>query len=180
MAEFLSPEAAALLGEAGRTRSWAKGAFLLREGTPCRHIHGILQGAVRVFQLVDGKDVNLRFYFEEDYATDLKSLRSGQAAGCSIQAMEPTTTTTLDGAALRALYDRSPEIDRWGRRLLESLLIKEQDHANFFKLYSPEDRYAYLLEHEPRILARVSLSRLASYMGITRESLSRIRSRRRS
>ena len=180
MAEALSEDAEALLGEAGTPRSWAKGAFLLREGTPCRHIHGIRSGAVRVFQLLDGKDVNLRFYFEEDYATDLKSLRSGQAADCSIQAIEPTTTTTFDGAALRALYDRSPEIQRWGRGLLESLLIKEQDHANFFKLYSPEDRYAYLLEHEPRILARVSLSRLASYMGITRESLSRIRARRRS
>jgi CRP-like cAMP-binding protein len=180
MDESLSAEAQALLAEAGSRRSWAKGAFLLREGAPCRHIHGIERGAVRVFQLVDRKDINLRFLFEDAYATDLKSLRSGQAADCSIQALEPTHTMTFDGAALRTLYDRSPEIERWGRHLLELLLIKEQDHANFFKLYSPEDRYAYLLEHEPRILARVSLSRLASYLGITRESLSRIRARIKS
>ena len=175
----LSPEASNLLIEAGTRRNWPRGAYLLREGTTCRHLHGVERGALRVFQLNDGKDINLRFYFEHSFATDLKSLRSGQPSEYHIQAMEPTVTLTLEGSSLRTLYDHSPEIERWGRSLLESLLVREQDHANFFKLYSPEDRYAWLLEHEPQIPARVSLTRLASYMGITRESLSRIRARAR-
>jgi CRP-like cAMP-binding protein len=179
MAESLSPEARALLTEAGDTRTWDKGAFLLREGSVCRHVHGVWKGAVRMFRLRDGKEITLRFFFENGYATDLGSVRSGLPSECFLEAMEPTTTLTIDAAALRALYDRSVELERWGKALLEDLLVKEQAHADFFKLFSPEDRYAWLLRRDPQVIQRVSLSRLASYIGVSRESLSRIRSRMR-
>ncbi|TDX00306.1 Crp/Fnr family transcriptional regulator [Dinghuibacter silviterrae] len=179
MAEQLSADARFLLTEAGDTRTWEKGAFLLREGSVCRHVHGIWKGSVRMFQLQDGKEVNLRFFFVNGFATDFKSLRLGEPSGCFLQAMESTTTLTIDAAALRALYDRSPELERWGRGLLENLVIKEQEHADFFKLFSPEERYDWLLRHDPEVIRKVSGTRLASYIGVSRESLSRIRSRMR-
>ncbi|HTJ12096.1 MAG TPA: Crp/Fnr family transcriptional regulator [Dinghuibacter sp.] len=175
----LSPEASLLVQTAASRHVWGRGTYLLREGAPARHIHGIEQGAVRVRYLKDGKEINLRFLFEGAFATNLKSLRSGAAADCSLVAMERTTTLTLEGSALRILYDRSPEVERWGRSLLESLLIQEQGHADLFKLYTPEERYAWLKQHEPALIQRVPQTQLASYLGVSRESLSRIRARLR-
>lgn len=174
----LSPEALALLQRTAAQRTWPRGACLLREGVPARHIHGIGHGAVRVFQLKDGREINIRFLFEGDFATDIKSLRSGGASDCSLVAMERTTTLTLEAGSLLALYE-SPEVERWGRALLERLLIQEQAHAALYKLYTPEERYAWLLAHEPALIQRVSLSQLSSYLGVSRESLSRIRARLR-
>ena len=175
----LSPEALALLLEQGEEKRWPRGAFLLREGSVARHLHYIRAGALRAFQLKDGKEINLRFYFEESFASDLKSLRGRQPSRQYLQAMESTGTYTFDAVSLRVLYDLSPEIERWGRGLLESLAVAESEHVDFFKLYTPEERYAWLLAHEAGIIQRVSLTRLASYLGITRESLSRIRGRKR-
>lgn len=174
----LSPEALALVQDIAARRTWPRGACLLREGAPARHIHGIEHGAVRVFQLKDGREINLRFLFEGAFATDIKSLRSGGFSDCSLVAMERTTTLTLEGDSLLALYSYN-EVARWGRTLLERLLGQEQAHAALFKLYTPEERYAWLMGHEPALLSRVSLTQLSSYLGVSRESLSRIRARLR-
>ena len=73
------------------------------------------------------------------------------------------------------LYERSAEISNFGRVLLEQLLIEQEDYANFMKVNSPAERYAYTLKYRPELLQKISLTQLASYLGMSRESISRAR-----
>lgn len=173
----LSDETLDILLQRGNIAHWPKGALLLKEGEKCRHVHFIKKGLIKAFQTKDGRDINLHFYFEHTFATNLKSLRTEFPSEYQLQAMEALETWSISKTDLLQLYTISPEIESCGKSLLESLLIQQEEHAAFFKLYSPEERYHYLLLHKPVYIQRLPLSQLASYLGMTRESLSRIRKR---
>jgi CRP-like cAMP-binding protein len=76
-------------------------------------------------------------------------------------------------------YDRHPQIVLFIRRLSIHILLASEEHSTFFKTHTPTERYLYIEEHNPRLLQRISLSQLASYLGVTRETLSRIRGKRK-
>ena len=153
----------------------AKGELLLAEGAICKVIVFVEKGYLRTFINKDGTEINTDFTFEGDFTTNLKSLRSGEPSETTIQAGEATTIYLFDKDQLLALYTTSPEIESFGRKLLEQLLIAQEEHSMVFKIYSPTERYRYLQRSRPELLQRISLSQLASYLGIARETLSRIR-----
>lgn len=152
-----------------------KGAYLLQESQICNHIFFVENGYLRVFVSKDGTEINTGFVFENNFATNLRSLRSGSPSESFIQAGEAVTVFRFDKNKLKALYEGSPETETFGRTLLEQLLIEQEEHANMFRIYSPAERYKQLLTQNPELLKRVSLSQIASYLGVTRETLSRIR-----
>ncbi|WP_142687704.1 Crp/Fnr family transcriptional regulator [Chitinophaga polysaccharea] len=96
----------------------------------------------------------------------------------SIQASEPLTAVRFDKKKLREVSLRDPAIETLGRKCLQQIAIKQEKHAAMFKLMSPQERYEFLETHDPALLQRVSLTQLASYLGVARETLSHIRSRR--
>jgi CRP-like cAMP-binding protein len=159
-------------------REIAKGQNILTEGQTCTKIVFIEKGGVRTFFVKDGNEVNLDFTFENDFVTNLKSLRTASPSQNNIQTIEKTTVYEIEKDSLFNLYKESPEIESFGRKLLEQLLIKQEEHANLFKIYSSTERYYYLLENKPDYLQRISLSQIASYLGVTRETLSRIRKKK--
>jgi len=161
----------------GRSVVLPKDGWLLREGQIARSIFYLESGLVRSVRLEDGRDVNLDFSLEGDYVTHLRSLRSAAPADYGLQAMEPTTLVELSAAALFELYRLWPEIESFGRQIVEGLLIRQEKQAHLFRLQSPAERYRYIADHSPALLQRVSLTNLASYLGVSRETLSRIRGR---
>lgn len=167
-----------LLFNAARLRRLSKGEMIVKEGQVCKTIVFVEKGYLRTFVNKEGIDVNTAFTFENEFATHLKSLRNAVAADASIQAGEPSVVYEFNKDELLQLYELSPEIESFGRKLLEQLLVMQEEHTNLFKLYTPAERYQYLLTHQPPILQRISLSQLASYLGVTRETLSRIRKKR--
>lgn len=152
-----------------------KGEFFLKQGAICKTVVFVEKGYLRTFINKDGTEINTDFTLEGSFTTNLKSLRSGTASDTTIQAGESTTLFAFDKDRLLELYNTSPEIESFGRKLLEQLLIDQEEHSNLFKIYSPTDRYRYLQNSRPELLQRISLSQLASYLGIARETLSRIR-----
>lgn len=164
-----------LLFATASQKHYAKGELLLKQGQICKTIFFVEKGYLRTFLDKDGTEVNTAFTFEDHFTTDLKSLRSGSVAESSIIAGETATVYEFDKDKLLALYKTSAEIESFGRKLLEQLLITQEEHTNLFRIYSPAERYRYLEKNNPGILQRVSLSQLASYLGIARETLSRIR-----
>ena len=159
-------------------RPLKKGEAVLRPGQICKTIVFVEKGYLRTFIDKDGTEINIDFTFEGGFTTNLKSLRSASASETSIQAGEATTIYEFDKDKLLELYKASAEIESFGRKLLEQLLIALEEHTNLFKIYSPKDRYLYLEKNRSEILQRVSLSQLSSYLGIARETLSRIRRNR--
>lgn len=171
----ISADDLALLLSIVRVQQVAKNDFLLQEGQVCKHICFVENGFLRTFYNKDGKHVNLAFTPEDNFVTDLKSLKTGTPSAYNIQADEPTTVYLFEKQELLQLYTQSPGITAFGRVLLEQLLMEQEAHTNIFRLHSPAERYQYLVTHHPILLQRVSLTNLASYLGISRETLSRIR-----
>ncbi len=163
------------LFEIANKRQLTKGEFILKPEQICKTIMFVEKGYLRTFIDKDGIEINTAFTFERNFTTNLKSLRSASLAENSIQAGEFTTIYEFDKDKLLELYNVSAEIESFGRKLLEQLLIAHEEHTNLFKIYSPTERYQYLQTNEPEMLQRISLSQLSSYLGIARETLSRIR-----
>src|SRR5450432_2101477 len=163
------------LFEIATRRQFTKGEIILKQGQICTTIAFVEKGYLRTFIDKDDTEINTDFTFEGNFTTNLKSLRSSSFSDTTIQAGEPTTIYEFDKDKLIKLYKVSPEIESFGRKLLEQLLIAQEEHANLFKIYSPTKRYKYFQTNKPEILQRINLSQLASYLGIARETLSRIR-----
>jgi CRP-like cAMP-binding protein len=172
---LLSEEGKSILFEHAEKRTVGRNELLLREGQVCRHVHYIHSGLLRTFYNKSGKEINLHFAPETQFTTDLQSLRSGKPSEVNIQSYEPSVIYSFEAARLQELYQRSAEISQWSRALMERLLAEQEAHANLFKILSSAQRYQHLVEHRPDLLQRVSLTQLSSYLGISRESISRIR-----
>jgi len=163
------------LFNASTAKQLKKHENILNQGIICRNIFFVEKGYLRVFTNKDGKEINTGFIFENNFTTNLKSLRLSIPSDTTIQAGELSTIYEFDKNILLTLYKESPEIESFGRKLLEQLLIAQEEHANLFKIFKPEERYKYLQTNNPEILQRVSLSQISSYLGVARETLSRIR-----
>lgn len=157
---------------------YQKGDWLLREGQVCKSVFYINEGFCKSFYIHEGKAINTAFYFENEFATNVKSLINASPSDYFIQACEHLKAAKLDKARLLDAYKKSPQIETFGRKVLELMIAKQEEHADSFKILTPKERYALLLARQPDFLQRVSLSQTASYLGISRETLSRLRAKK--
>ncbi|WP_423149468.1 Crp/Fnr family transcriptional regulator [Rubrolithibacter danxiaensis] len=175
--EVISDNSLDLLLNSARPKKLKKGDYLFAEGSICTNVYFVEKGLLRTFYNKDGKDINLNFSLDNTFTTNLKSLQQKTPSEYAIQACEESTILAFDKEELLKLYEQSSEINSFGRKLLELLLAEQEEHANLFKLYTPTERYHFLAENKPELLQRISLSQLSSYIGISRETVSRIRRR---
>lgn len=155
--------------------SLKKGDYFLQEG---QHIHKIAfveKGALRFFYQLDGKDINNHFFLENDYAVSYLDFLTGKASRYYIQALEDSELITFHSEALQQAYDASKNWERFGRIIAENVYAIATHRFESFLFLSAKERYLHMLRDYPRFLNRIPLYHLASYLGIERESLSRIR-----
>lgn len=173
----LPDEDIALLVSCAIPRRLKKGEVILKEGEGCRSFYLVEKGYLRTWYNKNGVVINLNFTFEGEFISNLKSFKSRQPSEFTIQADEPTLVWVFDLNAMSASYKTHPTITLFVRRLAIRVLLASEEHSNLFKMYTPTERYRYIEENKPKLLQRVSLSQLASYLGVTRETLSRIRAK---
>ncbi|WP_212001583.1 Crp/Fnr family transcriptional regulator [Chitinophaga sp. HK235] len=159
---------------------YRKGDYLLKAGQVCDALFFISRGYCRAYYDKDGVDINTDFFFEDEIATNINSYGRREQSAFAIQACEDTEVVRFDRELLLAAAAKDPQIETLGRLCLQRIAAKQEKHTALFKLMSAQERYAYLEEHYPEMLQRVSLSQLSSFLGIARETLSRIRARRSS
>lgn len=152
-----------------------KGQTLVQPGQICRHIFFLQTGLIRRFYLKEGEERNVAFSLENSFFTDLKSLRNEEPSELTIQALEPSIVLKMAKIDLMNLYQQSHQIEALGRKLVESFLEEQEEYASWFALYSAKERYDLLIQQKPALLERLPLGQLASFLGIRRETLSRIR-----
>ena len=75
-------------------------------------------------------------------------------------------------------FKNTLEFEIFGRKMLEFMIMEQDEHLNLFKLYNPQQRYEYIEKNRPEIIQRVALTQIASYLGVTRETLTRIRKKK--
>ncbi|HEX7757175.1 MAG TPA: Crp/Fnr family transcriptional regulator [Niabella sp.] len=174
-----SDESWDLLQPALTKKNFKKHAYLLRDGQVCRSLYFIEKGYCRSCYTVNGVVKNTGFFFEGTIATNISSFGSGAPSEYSIIACEPLWATLFDKQLLTAAGKQSPEIETLGRHCIRLFASRQERFATLFTLYTAAERLQYLETHYPFMLQRIPLMQLASFLGVTRETLSRIRNRRR-
>jgi len=154
-----------------------KGSILSTEGKVCNHVYFLESGCLRGFYNLDGKEITYWFGFENSFVTSFFSFISRKPAVENIQLIEDCTLWAIHYNELQMLYNKHADIERLGRIMHERyyVMLEERFVANHFK--EARERYENLLSTAPHILQRVPLGYIASYLGITQETLSRIRNK---
>ncbi|WP_336518180.1 Crp/Fnr family transcriptional regulator [Pollutibacter soli] len=160
-------------------RLFKKNEILLKEGEICNSIYFVSSGVCRSFYNQDGKEINTAFYFENEFTTNIKSLRASTRSEYIIKAHEKTRAVVIDKFKLLDAYKQSHQIETFGRMVLELIVAKQEEHSGSFKLLTPMERFNALVSQHPDFLQRVSLTQTASYLGISRETLSRFRAKKK-
>lgn len=158
-------------------KEFKKNEYSLEEGKTCRHIDFIYKGSFRAFSNKDGEEITTGLYLEGICLTNMKSLTTVTPSHIYLQAMEDAVTARLYKDDLTGIYEKSAELQSLGRAILEGMIVEENEWKEMYTLYDPEERYRFLLKKSPELLQRFSLQYIASFLGIRRETLSRIRSR---
>ncbi|WON93986.1 Crp/Fnr family transcriptional regulator [Sphingobacterium sp. Lzh-3] len=159
-------------------RNFKKNDLLLEQGKVCNSLFFIDKGYCRSYYVIDGTVKNIGFFFENDIATNIQSFGSGKKSEFNIVACENLTAIIFDKTKLFELAMKVTEIERLGRHCIRQFASRQEEFANLFICYSAAERLSYLERKYPEILQRVPLSQLASFLGVARETLSRIRRRR--
>jgi CRP-like cAMP-binding protein len=152
-----------------------KGDFLLKEGQRVNEIAFIEKGALRFYYLSDGREINAHFFLENDYAVSYLDFLKNTPSKYYIQALEDCEVFTFNSQSLQKAYDVSKNWERYGRIIAESLYASASNRFESFLFLSAKERYLQMINDYPRYIDRIPLYHLASYLGIERESLSRIR-----
>ena len=167
-----SPEQVSLLLDRLKIRTVKKDDFLIREGQTCQDFYFINQGSFRHFTVQeDGKEATLNLFIRHDWVFEYKSFMSQQPSHNNIQATADSESFSLSVWDFHALARLSEGFFRLGRIL--ELTIQNQDFQH--NRLSPEQKYERLLSLKPALLHHFPLKYIASYMGMTPETLSRIR-----
>jgi CRP-like cAMP-binding protein len=173
----LSNKALKSLGAVLQREELLKGDFLTMEGKICNHVYFLERGCLRGFYNLDGKEITYWFAFENSFVTSFFSFITQKPCVENIQLIEDCTLWAISHENLQRLYDRHPDIERLGRIMNERyyVMLEERFVSNHFK--EAKERYENIMKNAPHILQRVPLGYIASYLGITQETLSRIRNK---
>jgi CRP-like cAMP-binding protein len=173
----LSAEAQSAIQDCFEQVVFSKNDYLLTEGKVCRHLYFLEMGALRGFYNLDGKEITHWFSFEKDFVTSFHSFITEQPAVENIQLLEGSILWAISKDALTKLLNKYHEVERLVRIAYEKYYIRLEERFVNAQFKSAAERYENLLQQTPHILDRASLGHIASYLGISQETLSRIRSR---
>jgi CRP/FNR family transcriptional regulator, anaerobic regulatory protein len=155
-----------------------RNAFLYREGQVCQSVAFIDKGSLRYFYVKkDGSETTGQFFFENSWYTDYESFLTEKPTQQYIQVLEQSELFLLPKTALYELYHTIPGFERFGRIMAENAYLGSRKKNEGLSILSPEERYLKLIEERPKVLERIPLKYIATYLGIQPESLSRIRKR---
>jgi CRP-like cAMP-binding protein len=158
---------------------YKRGDEIIRYGKPCQSLFIIEKGFCRAFNIQDGLEVNLEFFFEYDTVTNKNSYLFNQPSSFTVVACESMIVYKINKADIQYIISQRPELEIAGKKNLESIVAKQEKQLQLFRILTAKGRYEFLEKNDPELLQRVSISQLASYLGVKRETLSRIRNKRK-
>lgn len=171
----LSPDSMKNLTEISEFQEFRKGSTVQPIGHTCRTIYFVQRGALRVYYFKDSHEITESFEFENNFVARAESLFTGEPSRKAIEAIEDSEVIAINTVKLFALYDTHRDIERLFRKMIEKAYVKTVNRIEDLQFHTAAERYAELQSEHPDVLLRVPLKMIASYLGITPESLSRIR-----
>lgn len=153
-----------------------KEAFFLKIGKKCNQVAFVKSGILRIYYPNDkGEETTCYFTLPNEFVTSFSSFTTGNPSIENIQAILPTELLVIDKEDLEMLYKKIPSTQEFGRKAAENIAIIMEKRISLFLNNTAEERYQFLMKHNPVLIQTVPLQYLASYLGITPQHLSRLR-----
>ncbi|MDB5196629.1 MAG: hypothetical protein JWP88_1000 [Flaviaesturariibacter sp.] len=154
---------------------YAKGSAIVKEGALSDKMFFVLKGAVRAYYFHQDKEYTDWFVFENMFMCSLLAFFGGMPSVQCIEALEPSDMLILTRTQINQLCDKYNDMQRLNSCILTQSLITLQQNIIDHRFKTAPERYANLIETYPQVIQRVPLKYVASYLGVTQETLSRIR-----
>jgi CRP-like cAMP-binding protein len=152
-----------------------KGSFLIKEGQHCNHIYIIEKGFARIFSVINGKEVTTLFARENDIITSTHALFTQTGSNENVEVLEDSYILKIDYGEFINLCREQPALFNLFRFIMEKYYLALEERTLSLQFDTALERYRKLLLREPFILQRASLSSIASFLGMSPVTLSRMR-----
>lgn len=173
----ISDEAVEALSKITFQVRYKKNTIIQPIGHTCKTIYFIKKGALRIFYIKDGRDITESLEFENAFVARVESLISGEPSHKGIQALEDTVLFAINAEKLSEVYEQYLEIERLFKKIFLIAFVAMLKRIESIQFHSAEVRYANFVREHPDVLKRIPLKYIASFLGITQVSLSRIRAK---
>jgi CRP-like cAMP-binding protein len=174
----LSSSSAEALEAISQPTSIARNQPLQSIGQTCKTLYFLKKGMARIYYEKEGLDVTEGFYGEFNLIARAESLFAGKPSQKGIQVLEDSELWSIDITQLASLYEEHRDIERLFSRLFERAYVETIQRIENLQFHTAEERYHLLEKEQPEVLKRAPLKYIASYLGITQVSLSRIRAKK--
>lgn len=154
-----------------------KGDFVLKHGDICKHMYYVNKGLVRIFYYKNGKNITEWFASESNFCFSITSFFNEVPSKLVIEAIDDSEIIMLSKAGLQKLKKTNIEIANLMIEFFSLSLILSQKRMESLQFETAKQRYSNLLKEQPSILNKVPLQYIATFLGITQETLSRIRAK---
>ncbi len=164
--------------EACQIQEFNKGYVLIKEDKVAHRLFFITQGSARTFYYHDGKDVTSWIYPEGQFITSWSSFYTQTPSYENVELTEESTIISLSYEQLQELYKQYPKMQKFGRVMVEEQLVFLDYFYKGFMFMTAREKYELLLSTFPDVTQRINLGHIASFLGISQETLSRIRKKK--
>jgi CRP-like cAMP-binding protein len=151
------------------------GQVLLASGEPNKYLYFIVKGAIRGHFCNQKKDITTWISTEGALATSITAISGGSLTLECMQAIEDADLLRVPIQSVEQLYDQDIEFNIFGRKVFQAYYSDAERRAYVVRLSSAEEKYLFFLEHYAHLANRIQLKYIASFLGITMETLSRVR-----
>lgn len=158
-----------------KKESFFKNDKLHEEGTICNHLFIIEKGIARTYYYKDGKDITAHFAVENGTITAIDSFMQRQRSRYNIEVLEDSEIISISHQDLHQMLVDKPEYEKYIRIFLEQIYVDLAKRIEELLFHSSKERYDNLVKNTPGLLQRTHLKHIASFIGISQETLSRIR-----
>jgi CRP-like cAMP-binding protein len=170
-----NPELAEAFQEISIYQKIDKNTILHTKGNICNHFYIIISGIARVFYFKEDKDITCHFATEQESITAIDSFIQRKKSKYNIEALEDLEVLKIAHQDLEKLFTKQPKYERFGRLFLQQAYIDLVQRIDDIQLHTSQERYEILLSKRPELFKRVVSKHIATYLGMTAETFSRIR-----
>ena len=151
-------------------------AFYLKKDQVQKEMSFLYQGLLRSFYIDDkGSEITIQFIREGEYVADYIAFITQKPTKFYIQCIEPCILVNISFLTIQDAYFNFKNFENYGRKIAEAILVNKQNRIESFLFQNAESRYLNFIKHNPRLINRISITHLCSFLGIERQSLTRIR-----
>lgn len=172
---FLSQEAQLDLNAKIQTITKRKGSYIIKEGQTVSSFFVIRKGMIRSFFRRGNQEITAWFGYEGQQFAAITSFFDNKPSHETIECLENCEFQFISGKDMAELYQKHNDLNTIGRKIVEDYCKVLDDRIFALQTMSAEQRYKDLMQHHPEVIKRVSLGYIASFLGISQETLSRVR-----